>query len=349
MRFALRALTAGFIAILAGNAGRAQEMVDKISFETVDGVLIKGSFYPSAKGSNSPVVMLMHKYGSDRTKGGWDELAKHLQAQGFAVMSFDFRGHGESTSIKPEKFWSFAYNRQHMSNVNSKNKTISFKNFKNGYFPILVNDIVSARWDLDNRNDNGQCNTSNVIVIAAEEGASLAFLWMTFEYLRPAIYSQTNPLLKLGGGVNIAPASDDLAGAIWLSYVRSPQRVNIPYGALMSIAKGVRDHVPMWFAVGKNDKPGMDDTNYMYDNVLRADQKRDRLELTFKKPIENTQLRGAQLLAGEKLTTNADIDKYLKKVVEKRPNSAQKRRNASESMPVIVPLSEMGFNPNNYP
>src|SRR5258707_4083418 len=76
------------------------EPVDKedVSFKTFDGVLLKGSFYKSAKGGNSPVVMLLHKFGGSRAaQSDWEKLAVRLQKKGYAVMAFDFRGHGTST------------------------------------------------------------------------------------------------------------------------------------------------------------------------------------------------------------------------------------------------------------
>jgi len=334
---------AGLVLALTAGLGYSQNKTNKedISFETFDGVMIKGTFYPSTK-ANAPVVMFVHKFGLDRTKGGWDDLATHLQEKGYNVMSFDFRGHGGSTNVKPDRFWSYPPNRNLINRYTKDKKTISFKDFRAGYLPMLVNDIAAARYDLDNRNDNGQCNTSNIIVIAAEDGGPVAFTWMAYEHTRAAIYSR-NPF-QPGNGT---PASDDIAGAIWLSFVKTPQvngsHMSFPYGSLTGVARTMRDNIPMWFAVGNDDKDGKADTDYLYNSVLRADQAKKQLELTFKKPIANTKLRGAQLLSNEKLSTNEDIDKYLKKLVEKRPNTAQKKRNASEMPLMPVPLGQLGF------
>ena len=293
---------AGLVLAFSAGPGYSQEKGNKedIGFETFDGVMIKGSFYPSAKDAGkSPVVMLMHKYGSDRSKGGWDDLASHLQAQGYCVLSFDFRGHGGSTQIRPEKFWKYAFNAQNVKHSDVGKKTISFKEFSPSgrYFPWLVNDIVAARYDLDNRNDNGQCNTSNIIVIAAEEAGPLAFTWMAFESARQANYKMPN-LIFGSSNVNSAPGSDDIAGAIWLSFTRAPQRITFPYNSLTRVGydnatktSPLRDHIPMWFAVGQTDKQGLADTDHMYDSVMKADKKTNQLELTFKKPIANMKLR----------------------------------------------------------
>src|SRR5262249_39749980 len=180
----------GLVLALTAGLGYSQNKTNKedISFETFDGVMIKGTFYPSNK-ANAPVVMCVHKFGLDRTKGGWDDLATHLQDKGYNVLSFDFRGHGGSTNIKAERVLGYAPNRSLISNYKKHRKTIPFKDCRAGYLPVLVNDLVAARQDLDNRNDNGQCNTSNIIVIAAEDGGPVAFAWMSYEHTRAAIYS----------------------------------------------------------------------------------------------------------------------------------------------------------------
>ncbi|GAB4579636.1 MAG: hypothetical protein Fur0022_23740 [Anaerolineales bacterium] len=80
-----------------------------VSFPSADGTLLTGTYYPPRTGP-VPIVVLMHQFGSDQHQ--WDEIAVWLQtgtppagnewlpqmAPGmtFAVLTFDFRGHGES-------------------------------------------------------------------------------------------------------------------------------------------------------------------------------------------------------------------------------------------------------------
>src|SRR5260370_38891403 len=112
MRSTLLVLVAGLVLALSAGLGYSQDKdkdkgnKDDISFPTYDGVLIKGSFYPSAKGGNAPVVMFLHKFGSDTGKDGWDDLAAQLQTKGYAVVALDFRGHGRGKQIdSPAAFW----------------------------------------------------------------------------------------------------------------------------------------------------------------------------------------------------------------------------------------------------
>src|SRR5204862_4095410 len=113
----------------------------------------------------------LHKIGGNREQDGWDDLAKKLQAN-YAVLTFDFRGHGDSTDVVPGPmgFWRYPDNRSLGSNPNKK--TISWKDFPKGYYPMLVNDIAAARHFLDVQTNANRCNSSNLILIGAQDGAA---------------------------------------------------------------------------------------------------------------------------------------------------------------------------------
>lgn len=334
-----------------------QIVKEDVSFRTTDGVLLKGAFYPSKKGGASPAVILLHKLGESRVKGDWETLAGKLQEKGYAVLSFDFRGHGASTQIVDQNtFWSTHANNTFLKYPNPNKKKLEWKDFRIGYIPYLVNDIAAARHDLDNRNDNGQCNTSNLIVIGAEDGASLGMFWILTEFYRPQVYQKLNILNINNGALNNSPAGDDFAGAIWLSYKRHPgfqagSGAVMPYGVWMSksvqqpIAPivAVRDRIPMWLAAGAKDATGIADANYIYNTVLNADNPKIKLPLTSKLNVENTPLRGVNLLGLESLKVDELIDKFIDKAVQLRPNQAQRKRNAGDFLPTWIEPDGFGF------
>lgn len=72
----------------------------KVTFESADKLVIVGTFLESAK-PNSPAVLLLHQFQSDRHS--YDDFAKQLQAKGFGVLSIDGRGFGESTRTSDGK------------------------------------------------------------------------------------------------------------------------------------------------------------------------------------------------------------------------------------------------------
>jgi pimeloyl-ACP methyl ester carboxylesterase len=70
---------------------------DAVSIESSDGVRIAGSLtMPRSSKNLAPAALLVHDAGSERTE--FNALVSRLAKQGFAVLTIDLRGHGESVS-----------------------------------------------------------------------------------------------------------------------------------------------------------------------------------------------------------------------------------------------------------
>ena len=65
---------------------------EEVTFQSSDGILLAGWFFPNRP--SAPAVVLCHDAGEG--KAGRMNIAVPLQKAGFQVLSFDFRGHGES-------------------------------------------------------------------------------------------------------------------------------------------------------------------------------------------------------------------------------------------------------------
>ena len=72
----------------------------KVKFTSEGNVEIVGTFYESAK-ANSPAVLLLHQFGSNRKS--FDEFAMRLQKDNFGVLAIDGRGFGESVKTTEGK------------------------------------------------------------------------------------------------------------------------------------------------------------------------------------------------------------------------------------------------------
>lgn len=216
-------------------------------FESADQVQLSGTFYPSQHGKEAACVLLVHKIGGNSQQEGWDALATELQKQGFAVLRFDFRGHGNSTRVTAN-FWQLPFNcqlrSQHTDNL------ISHRDFPPPYYPMLVHDVSAARFLVDRLNDMGECNGANLIVIGAEDGGVLAAMWLMLEWHRHRVQNGQLPAP--------APEGKDILGAVWLSLI--PVLGNELTGGtkqvpvLNWIAQCGRDrNVPMVFLHGEAD------------------------------------------------------------------------------------------------
>ena len=188
------------LAVLAPSGAYGQGKTKEVSFRTADGVTLQGTLYPaSGKKSKDAVVMILHdfdhKKGGGSNQAGWGDLAKDLQDNGYAVLTFDFRGFGNSKEVSKEAFWD-RKNRHNTganpkANPNKPSDTIDQKNFTSNYYAYLVYDVAAAKAFLDRANDRKEVNSSNLVIIGAGQGATVGAMWVANEcYRRRAKNSQ---------------------------------------------------------------------------------------------------------------------------------------------------------------
>lgn len=281
---------------------------DKVRFSTADGVELHGSFYPSAK-KNAPVVIMLHALGvgQDSKKKEWLSLAEELQKSGLAVLAFDFRGHGQSTEVTPELFWSVPINAALVKTT--VKSSIEFKNFDKRYYPVLINDIAAARAYLERtKNDSGACSTSSIIVIGAETGATLGAAWTTSEWYR---YKFTPP-----STIDTRAEGKDIIGGIWLSIspqlgsrtVRITQLLDIPcrIGATATV-----------FMYSDGDTKGKE-IGKACEKVFKV-AKSEKHRYIAAVELKKNKLMGAALLQKSLGSEKAIVD-YLEGVVEDKSN-----------------------------
>src|SRR5687767_14508992 len=77
-----------------GQEGRERS----VRIDTPDGVELRAHYY-RGKGRGSPCVLMVHEWGKSSRIGPWKDLAHALNKKGFAVLTFDLRGHGLSTTV----------------------------------------------------------------------------------------------------------------------------------------------------------------------------------------------------------------------------------------------------------
>lgn len=124
----------------------------KVSFLTDDGVLIIGTYYSpsSSHQTTTKAVILLHMLGRDRND--WNTFASTLsnRSNGFAVLSIDLRGHGES--------------------INQNGNTISFQSFTPVDFNKMVLDVKAAKHFLVIQK---HISPNNIAIVGASIGANI--------------------------------------------------------------------------------------------------------------------------------------------------------------------------------
>jgi pimeloyl-ACP methyl ester carboxylesterase len=321
------------------NDKAADDKSDKVKFDTVDHVELHGVWYgpTTGIGKKAPAVILLHNVKSDISKDGWDKLARELQDAGYAVLAFDFRGHGNSTAVDPS-FWNDTtsvglaaltkFNREQVHNFNPNNpkQSISIKDFNTSYYPALVNDIEAARAFVDRKNDSNECNSSNLILIGAEEGAALGALWMASEM---SLYRVTSVNMFSGLPQRWAttPEGKDIGAAVWLSVSPAIGSYNAPVSSWLQM--GVKEKkVPMAFVYGDKDTTA---ASYSKRCLAAVKPKDSKAKLTGENPIKDSKLSGNALLGDQLSARKWIIDTYLKAVKDEQVAPAWEEKKDDES------------------
>lgn len=332
-----------------------------ISIETYDGVELRGKFYAAnnSKNKNNACVILLHGFQKDPTKGDWVGLANLLSVNGFNVVQFDFRFHGQRTVVQPAIFWNDNFNKSHVTGANRRPppSELTFKDIRNPntYYPMLVNDIMAVRTYLDAQNDSGKVNTSSVYLIGTGDAVCLGFFYIAAEWYRerevpnvavPPLFVSSNRRIFLG----MQPCGRDIAGAIWISPVRHPamsQSTIENFTTKYPSATPMREETPMLFIHGEKDAKSKEGSKFFFEKVLVAQPKSNsrlaKLPQTFQREIKGTQLAEAELF-GKNLGTEEMIVKYLEEVDKERKSKVQIAKRGY-TKPLGVQLSSFGVVP----
>jgi alpha-beta hydrolase superfamily lysophospholipase len=143
--------------------------VEKITFQTKDGVTIIGNYFKPLK-KQSPVFLLLHMMPA--TKESWNEFASLIQKNGYAALAIDLRGHGESTDMNGMR--------------------IDYREFIDEEHRGSMKDIVSAIEFLAGQDG---VDISRIAIAGASIGANLA-LWQA------SIYKDVRLIMLLSPGLN---------------------------------------------------------------------------------------------------------------------------------------------------
>jgi len=224
---------------------------ETVRFESRDGVKLYGHYYRGA-GRSSPCVLFVHELAKSSRVGPWKDLADSLNKKSLAVLSFDLRGHGYSTTVEETEFWLPRYHNRNLVRMGDPEE-IEYRDFDARYQQYLANDLAAAKAFLERRSDLGECNASNMVVIAAGTGAAVAAPWINAEWHRyelvppafPGMRAQTNPTSE----------GENFLGAVFVSPESKLGGRNLNLASTLDMA-GRRGKMP--FAILYGEKNGGD-------------------------------------------------------------------------------------------
>lgn len=334
----LLALVLCWSAMVQAQAVKSTSGQENVVFDTVDQVELKGTWYTGSRGPKSPCVLLLHELGGDSHQEGWADLAVELQKKGFAVLAFDFRGHGESTTVTPPIFYSDPINKSLRSAKSNKvGNKITSKDFTNAqHYLMLLNDLCAAKRFLDRKNNTSECNSREIILVGAESGATLGAIWTGLEWQRHE--TVRHPLTQAVISRNPEPEGKDIVGAVYLSI--SPTLNTAKLSLEPYFKSPVRDKVPIYFLTGEQDKNAAF-AKRLHDQVLRAHNDKT-MKLTGLKSIPGSNKSSGRALLGKKsLGTEGLIAAYLEKLMEERGAITWSKKDVDKPLPPRVQVESI--------
>jgi hypothetical protein len=311
---------------------------ERVRFITADYAEIQGLYYPSDKGIKGAPVLLIHPLGGSIEMAGFSDLAKKLQEKGFAVLTFDFRGHGSSLNVMPQ-FWSAEMTNQGLKGYRaSKPKTtISHNDFRTAANIVsMMNDIAGAKRFLDTKNDASECNSARTFVVGIGSGATLGAVWLSSEWKRRAVKSGF-PLVNSN-----QMEGHDIAGAVWLSMASSvgtSQARWTPRLESYLTVPSVRDNVPMLFLYGDQDTKAASLAKSLHSAMLRGVKDKKMKELMQAVGLKETKLAGAELLGKPSLKTEETIGAYMTQVLEDRTPNPWGKKDVDKMSFLLFPIN----------
>jgi hypothetical protein len=317
-----------------------QDRPQVVPITTVDGAELEGSYFRGTSGRDTPCVLMVHRLGSDRARdANWLGLALALKRAGFAVLTFDLRGHGKSKSVRPE-FWTVAANRELIRGGRATRKptTISHEDFQARYIPMLVNDILAARRFLEDKNDAGELNTNSIFVLGAQEGASLGLLFAAAEFQR--VYRVGFVPLQSDGTAHIA--GEDIAGVVCLSLTtRTSQGTSFNADNWVRSHPQIREKVSMCFVYGEDDKAAKMDADSVLRTLRNDNREKSKLDTTI--ALKGTKLAGASLLSQPVLNVQSSVVNYLLATMKARKAIPWSRVDTQVNRLALVNLRPFGY------
>jgi len=244
---------------------------------TPDGVALRATFYPSAKGKNAVPVILLHPWKGSRKD--FATLALTLWQAGHAVLVPDLRGHGQSTT--------------------QAGRELSASRIGPADIALMVqNDMETLKNFLVKKNNAEELNIEKLCVVGAEMGATVAANWTVLDWSWPQY-----PGVKQGQHVKavvLLSPERNFRGVGMEEFLRNPL---------------LNQFVSIYILFGNADPKVASRTELIYNTLAKLhpeppeDQSEQEKTLFFKGL--DTKFQGTKLLNQRGLNVEQRIEKFI--------------------------------------
>lgn len=238
---------------------------------TIDGVVLKATYYPSNLGKKAVPVVLLHSFKGDRKEFG--SLGLYLQKQGFAVIAPDLRGHGESTERVTGTY---------------TEKIEAARLSPDDYVKMYAKDgdLDTIRAFLVKENDDEKLNLNALGLVGSEMGASVA---VYFAGYNNCFLPRVEP-----PDLRRVPRPDVKALVLLSPPQSSPPTLSIIKG--LSTYLPLKSVMPMLILVGEGDSRTLADANRIV-RMVKPLHRTDTQDPDFFFGKFATKLQGSKLIS----------------------------------------------------
>ena len=142
-----------------------------IKVTTKDGIELAGVYVPSSKGREAIPIILVHEW--DGQMSPYNRLVASLAEQGYAIVAFDYRGHGGSSDYVDNRGRPRKFEPSRMSSNDMKN--------------IVRYDMETIKKFLIEENNEGNLNLNALVVVGVGEGGIIASHWTVQDWSFPNV------------------------------------------------------------------------------------------------------------------------------------------------------------------
>ncbi len=262
---------------------------------TRDGVGLSIRYFPGTEDENTIPVMLIHDWNEEGSD--YEEVARFLQSQGYAVAVPDLRGHGNST--------------QRVNTRSGKSENlVPEKRRSSDMIHIIRSDLEETKRFLIQENNEKKLNLQKLCIIGIGRGSLFALNYAIKDWSHKDLVG-----LKQG---------KDVKALVLISPVLSARGLSAKKALEHPAFEG---HISM-LIVAENNKPALKNAKYIYNRLKKPwtvnDEDISKSTLFLKE--KDTKLKGHKLLTEPELNTQKIVNAFIELRLRKSTNIPWKER-----------------------
>lgn len=282
------------------SGGAATTKAEDKTLTTKDGIAVRITYFPSSLGTQAPcVIMLPGKKGNRRI---WNTtLAEPLQQAGYAVVTVDLRGHGETALVPGVNAGNAGVKKAETATPKPRD-----------YQAMIVGDLEAVKKFLFDEHQAGHLNMNKTAIIGADFSAVVAMVYAEADWAKTPYDDAPTPATR-------TPRGQDIRALVLLSPDGTVSGLNASNAA--NALRTLR--IPVMIGIGKGDNQDRGAAKKLFEQ-LTIDKRDD----VYKEEYDG-KYRGTDLI-GKKLKVESNILVFLDKHLKKLPGEWQDRRSRLE-------------------